>query len=58
MARALAWMALVAAGAIHGRSGEDETRRAQAEFRELISSASRGDLRRRTNGTRWTNTTP
>jgi hypothetical protein len=34
---------------------EDEMRRAQAEFRELISSASRGDLRGQTNGTRWTN---
>lgn len=30
-------------------------RRAQAEFRQLISSASADDLRRRSGGTRWTN---
>jgi hypothetical protein len=33
----------------------DELRRAQAEFRQLISSASADELRRRSNGTRWTN---
>jgi hypothetical protein len=33
----------------------DEMRRAQAEFQELISRASVHDLRRRSDGTRWTN---
>jgi hypothetical protein len=33
----------------------DEMRRVRAEFRELISSASAHDLRRRSDGTRWTN---
>ena len=33
----------------------DEMRRAQAEFHKLISRASVRDLRRRSNGTRWTN---
>ena len=33
----------------------DEMRRAQAEFQKLISRASVHDLRRRSNGTRWTN---
>lgn len=32
-----------------------EMRRAQADFEQLVAEASRGDLRRRTNGTRWTN---
>jgi len=32
-----------------------EMRRAQAEFHELITNASPDDLRRRTDGTRWTN---
>src|SRR5829696_2765663 len=33
----------------------DEMRRAQAEFQNLVSRASAHDLRRRSNGTRWTN---
>ena len=33
----------------------DEMRRAQAEFRALITSATADKLRRRSNGTRWTN---
>ena len=32
-----------------------EMRRAQADFHQLIGEASSGDLRRRSNGTRWTN---
>jgi DinB superfamily len=32
-----------------------EMRRTQAEFRQLVSRASADDLRRRSNGTRWTN---
>ena len=32
-----------------------EMRRAQADFHLLIGEASSGDLRRRSNGTRWTN---
>ena len=32
-----------------------EMQRAQAEFHQLITSASADDLRRATNGTRWTN---
>lgn len=32
-----------------------EMRRAQADFRSLVATASPSDLRRRTNGTRWTN---
>ena len=32
-----------------------EMRRASAEFHQLISSASPADLRRPTDGTRWTN---
>ena len=32
-----------------------EMRRAQADFRVLIATASPAGLRRRTNGTRWTN---
>ena len=34
---------------------DGELRRAQAEFHQLISSASPDDLRRPTDGTRWTN---
>jgi hypothetical protein len=34
---------------------DDEMRRAQAEFHELIGRASADDLQRRSNGTRWTN---
>ena len=33
----------------------NEMRRAQADFHQLIGEASSGDLRRRSNGTRWTN---
>lgn len=33
----------------------DEMGRAQAEFRELVAAASPDDMRRPTNGTRWTN---
>jgi DinB superfamily len=33
----------------------DEMQRAQAEFQELVSRASAHGLRRRSNGTRWTN---
>ncbi|GAA4986141.1 hypothetical protein GCM10025792_37440 [Pseudonocardia tropica] len=33
----------------------EELRRAQAEFHQLVGTASRGDLERLTNGTRWTN---
>jgi hypothetical protein len=33
----------------------DEMKRAQAEFRELIQKATPQDLRRRSDGTRWTN---
>jgi DinB superfamily len=33
----------------------DEMRRAQADFHQLIGAASAEELRRRTNGTRWTN---
>ena len=33
----------------------DEMRRAQAEFHQLIATASHEDLHRPTNGTRWTN---
>jgi hypothetical protein len=33
----------------------NELRRAQSEFRQLASRASADDLRRRSNGTRWTN---
>ena len=33
----------------------DEMRRAQADFHALIDRATPDDLRRRTNGTRWTN---
>jgi heme/copper-type cytochrome/quinol oxidase subunit 1 len=32
-----------------------EMQRAQADFHQLISEASAGDLRRRSHGTRWTN---
>jgi hypothetical protein len=32
-----------------------EMRRTQAEFRQLVSRASADELRRRSNGTRWTN---
>ena len=32
-----------------------EMRRAQADFHQLVGEASSGDLRRRSNGTRWTN---
>jgi hypothetical protein len=34
---------------------DGELRRAQAEFHQLITSASPDDLRRPTDGTRWTN---
>lgn len=33
----------------------DELERARAEFHRLLTTASPGDLRRRTHGTRWTN---
>jgi hypothetical protein len=33
----------------------DEMKRAQAEFRELINKATPQELRRRSDGTRWTN---
>ena len=34
---------------------DGELRRAQAEFHQLITSASPDDLRRLSDGTRWTN---
>ena len=37
------------------RQVDGELRRAQAEFHQLITSASPDDLRRPTDGTRWTN---